>query len=127
MTAESQITISIVCPCYNEEQVVALFLDKLTPILEATHETYEVICINDGSRDQTLDKLIEAKKHYPALQILNLSRNFGKEAAMTAGLDHARGEVIIPIDADLQDPPELIKDFIREWKNGYDVVTCQTR
>ncbi|ODA32425.1 bactoprenol glucosyl transferase [Veronia pacifica] len=86
-----------------------------------------MLFINDGSTDNTQTVLETIKKDNPHVRILNLSRNFGKEAAMTAGLDHARGEVIIPIDADLQDPPELIHDFLLEWKNGFDVVVARRK
>ena len=87
--------------------------------------SYEIICVNDGSIDRTLDALLEAKKKYQNIRIINLSRNFGKEAALTAGIDHALGEAIIPIDADLQDPPELIKAFVKYWHQGYDVVLAK--
>ena len=118
-------TISIICPCYNEEEVIDIFLKEVTPVLKKTKRTYEIIFINDGSRDRTLDVLIEAKKNHDHLRIINLSRNFGKEAAMTAGLDVAKGEVVIPIDVDLQDPPELIEEFLEKWEEGYDVVVAK--
>lgn len=117
--------ISLICPCYNEEEVIGYFLSEITPILKSLEKTYEIIFINDGSRDTTLDVLLASKQHYPHLRVINLSRNFGKEAAMTAGIDACRGEVVIPIDVDLQDPPELIRDFIREYENGYDVVVAK--
>lgn len=117
--------ISLICPCYNEQEVIGYFLSSVTPILESFEKPYEIIFINDGSRDKTLDVLLASKVNYPHIRIINLSRNFGKEAAMTAGLDVCQGEVIIPIDVDLQDPPELIKDFIREYENGYDVVVAK--
>jgi polyisoprenyl-phosphate glycosyltransferase len=117
--------ISLICPCYNEQEMIGYFLSSVTPILESFEKPYEIIFINDGSRDNTFNVLLDAKKHYPHIRIINLSRNFGKEAAMTAGLDVCQGEVLIPIDVDLQDPPELIKDFIREYENGYDVVVAK--
>jgi polyisoprenyl-phosphate glycosyltransferase len=119
------ITISLVCPLYNEFDMVNLFLQEVNTILAELNESYEIICVNDGSTDNSLLALLQAKKIYPELRIINLSRNFGKEAALTAGLDKAVGEVIIPIDADLQDPPELIKDFIQKWKEGFDVVLAK--
>ncbi|MFS1413881.1 glycosyltransferase family 2 protein [Vibrio sp. 10N.286.49.B1] len=118
-------TISIVCPCYNEEQVVSLFMDRITQVLENTQYPYEIILINDGSKDNTLSVIKALQQRDSHIRIINLSRNFGKEAALTAGIDSARGEVLIPIDADLQDPPELIHDFLREWENGYDVVVAK--
>lgn len=118
-------TISIICPCYNEQEVLAVFTKTLSNILIATQYSYELLFINDGSKDNTLAVLRELEANDKHIRIINLSRNFGKEAALTAGLDHAKGEVIIPIDADLQDPPELIHDFLREWKKGYDVVVAK--
>jgi len=123
--ADQSVTLSIVCPFFNEEAVVDAFMQKIHQILEQIDRPFEIICVNDGSDDKTLEKLIEAKKRYANLRILDFSRNFGKEAALTAGLDHALGELIIPIDADLQDPPELIPDFIAKWQEGYDVVVAK--
>lgn len=118
-------TISVICPCYNEEAVLNVFLTKITDILKATHYHYEIVFINDGSQDRTLKLLRDFAETDKHIQVVNLSRNFGKEAALTAGLDHAKGEVVIPIDADLQDPPELIHDFLEKWKKGYDVVLAK--
>lgn len=117
--------ISVVCPCYNEQDALQEFYLKINEILQSTEYPYELIFINDGSTDNTLIKLQELSNLNTNVRVLNLSRNFGKEAALTAGLEHAKGEVIIPIDADLQDPPELIHDFLREWKNGFDVVVAR--
>ena len=97
--------ISVICPAYNESSVIDTFLGKLIPVLDEAKESYEVIFINDGSKDDTLNVLKSAKVHHPQIRIINLSRNFGKEAALTAGIDAAKGEVVIPIDADLQHPP----------------------
>ncbi|SFV69694.1 Glycosyltransferase [hydrothermal vent metagenome] len=117
--------ISIIVPCYNEEEVVQLFLEEVSPILKRTKQEYEIIFVNDGSKDNTLEKLLSLKSIYEPIRIIHLSRNFGKEAALTAGLDCAKGDVIIPIDADLQDPPELIEQFIDKWKEGYEVVLAK--
>ncbi|NPA65488.1 MAG: glycosyltransferase family 2 protein [Epsilonproteobacteria bacterium] len=114
--------LSIVSPVYNEEAVVGIFIQTLYPILEQTNMRYEIIFVNDGSTDNTLKKLLALKKSYPFIRIINFSRNFGKEAALTAGIEHAKGDAIIPIDADLQHPPETILKFIEKWKEGYDVV-----
>lgn len=122
---KQQIAISIVCPFFNEENMVDLFMKEITAVLNELDKTFEVVCVNDGSTDNTLAKLLQAKEDYPNMKIINFSRNFGKEAALTAGLDYAKGEMIIPIDADLQDPPELIKDFISYWEKGYDVVVAK--
>ena len=84
--------------------------------------TYEIICINDGSKDKTLDILINYHEENQTIKVINLSRNFGKDIALTAGIDCAIGNAVIPIDADLQDPPELIGQMIEKWKEGYDIV-----
>ncbi|MFA0088578.1 glycosyltransferase family 2 protein [Vibrio sp. E150_011] len=118
-------TISIICPCYNEQEVLHIFMERITAVLSDTQYDYELILINDGSKDDTLSVLNTIKEQDKHVRVVNLSRNFGKEAALTAGLDLARGEVVIPIDADLQDPPELIHDFLREWENGFDVVVAK--
>jgi len=117
--------LSIVCPLYNEQANIDLFLGRLTNVLVGVDMSFEIICVNDGSTDKTLEMLIDAKAGLPQLRIINLSRNFGKEAALTAGLDYATGEVIIPIDADLQDPPELIPKLLEEWEKGFDVVLAR--
>jgi len=114
--------ISIVAPCYNEAGVIDVFLQEMFAVLERLGRDFEIVFVNDGSRDNTLDVLIEKSKEHNEIRVLNLSRNFGKEAALTAGIDHAQGEVVVPIDVDLQDPPELILDFVREYEAGYDVV-----
>ena len=115
-------TISVVAPAYNEEANVELFYTKMREVLESLTTSWEIICVNDGSKDTTLEKLLALHKKDARLKVINLSRNFGKEVALTAGLDHASGDAIVPIDIDLQDPPELIEDMIRLWKEGYDVV-----
>jgi glycosyltransferase involved in cell wall biosynthesis len=110
---------------HNEEESVAAFFDRMLPALEAPGETFEIVCVNDGSRDATLEKLLAARQREPRIRILDLSRNFGKEAALTCGIDHARGDAVIPIDADLQDPPEIIAEMVRLWRQGFDVVLAQ--
>ncbi len=90
--------------------------------MQNVQRSYEIIFVNDGSTDNTLNVLLKAKSKNSQIRILNLSRNFGKEAALTAGLEHAMGEVVIPIDADLQHPPEIIVEFINKWEDGFDVV-----
>ena len=114
--------ISIVAPCYNEAGVIDVFLQEMFDVLKRLERDFEIVFINDGSRDNTLDVLIEKAKQHNEIRVLNLTRNFGKEAALTAGIDYAQGEVVVPIDVDLQDPPELILDFVREYEAGYDVV-----
>lgn len=117
--------ISLVVPCYNEEKVIEIFLEHIEPILISLNKSYEIIFVNDGSTDNTFNVMLNSKKKYTHIYIVNLSRNFGKEAALTAGLDNAKGDVVIPIDVDLQDPPELITSFIEQWESGYDVVLAK--
>jgi polyisoprenyl-phosphate glycosyltransferase len=121
------IEISIIIPLYNESKNIKYLFDRLIAVINQLHISYEIICINDGSRDDTLDKLIKLHQQNPAIKIINLSRNFGKEIALTAGIDYAAGAAIIPIDADLQDPPELITQLIAKWREGYDVVYATRR
>ena len=117
--------ISIIAPCYNEEETIEPFLRRIEEILTQINEPYEIVFINDGSKDNTLNVLLNAKQNFKNIRIINFSRNFGKEAALTAGLDKARGEAAIPIDVDLQDPPELIKELVAKWREGYDVVLAK--
>jgi polyisoprenyl-phosphate glycosyltransferase len=117
--------ISIVCPFYNEESGVGGFFSRLIPVMDRLGERYELICINDGSRDGTLEVLLTMRALYPHVRVIDLSRNFGKEAALTAGIDAARGDAVIPIDADLQDSPDLIPRLVQEWKRGFEVVLAK--
>jgi len=114
--------LSIVAPCYNEESVIDIFLEKIFEVLERLGRSFEIVFVNDGSRDNTLEVLKAKSKEYAGVRVINLSRNFGKEAALTAGIDAAQGEVVVPIDVDLQDPPELILEFVKRYDEGYDVV-----
>lgn len=120
--------LSIVIPCYNEEGGLKLFFDRLYSVLESADLAayqHEVIAVNDGSRDRTLDELLEVKARFKSLRILDLSRNYGKEAALTAGLHHATGDAVVPIDADLQHPPELLVRMVSLWENGSEVVIAK--
>lgn len=121
---DEKLYLSILVPMHNEEAVVDTFFNAVVPILEKIADRYEILCINDGSRDRTLELLIRAHIDNPKIKIVDLSRNFGKEIALTAGLDHCEGNAIIPIDADLQDPPELIPDLVSKWREGYDMVNA---
>jgi len=121
-------TITILVPCYNEENSLDLFFDRLQGVLENLREyKVEVLLVNDGSRDNTLAKMQKLHSENPSVSYLSLSRNFGKENAMLAGLDYAEGDAVILMDADLQDPPELIPEMIQEWENGYDDVYARRR
>lgn len=120
------IELSLVIPVFNESQNLFCLCKRLTNTLEKLTINYEIILINDGSHDNTLEIALECQKKFSGLLIIDLSRNFGKENALTAGLDYSRGKAVIPMDADLQDPPELISQLIEKWKEGYDVV-CAVR
>lgn len=117
-----KIDLSLLIPCYNEGDNLDYLFERLKSVLEPLNLNYDIVCVNDGSKDNTLELLIEHHKRDPHIKVINLSRNFGKEAAMSAGLDYTEGEAVIPIDADLQDPPELIIEFLEKWREGYDVV-----
>jgi glycosyltransferase involved in cell wall biosynthesis len=114
--------ISILVPVYNESPNIMEFYFRVTRVMNQTGYRYELVFINDGSKDDTLDKLYGLREKDQRTKIIDLSRNYGKEIAMTAGLDHCRGDAVIPIDADLQDPPELIPELLAKWEEGYDVV-----
>ena len=118
-----QVTLSIVVPLFNEEAVLPEFHERTSGVLSKLDlKDYEILYVNDGSNDSSVsivEQIIEADPH---ASLLELSRNFGKEIAMTAGLDYAKGDAVVLIDADLQDPPELIPEFLTEWRNGFDVV-----
>ena len=117
--------ISIVVPAFNEEAVLPQFHQTIAQVLSELPFDFEIVYINDGSSDNTLGIINELRQADRQVTLIDLSRNFGKEIALTAGLQKAAGDAVIVIDADLQDPPELIPDLIREWQNGYDVVYAQ--
>lgn len=114
--------LSLVVPVFDEEETIDIFLDTVTPMLERDGIRFEIVFVNDGSLDDTFAHLFDRSRRDRRLRIVNLSRNFGKEAALTAGIDHARGDILVPMDIDLQDPPELIGAFIARWREGYDIV-----
>ncbi len=116
------VEISIVVPVHNEADGIEEFFAQLIPVLERLGTTWEVICVNDGSTDATLELLLEFHRRTPAIKVISLSRNFGKDVALSAGLDFTRGAAVIPIDADLQDPPELIAGMVAKWREGFDIV-----
>ena len=117
---QENFTLSVVVPAYNEEDVLPELQRRLAAVLEKMGVEWEIIYVNDGSTDGTLKVLNGFDE--PRVSIIDLSRNFGKEIAMTAGLDHARGDAVVVIDADLQDPPELIPELAKKWQEGFDVV-----
>ncbi|UDM49753.1 glycosyltransferase family 2 protein [Cupriavidus sp. MP-37] len=118
--------LSLVVPCYNESESIGRFFDSVIPVLESIDATrFEIVLVNDGSTDDTLEQLIAYSHRDPRVRVVDLTRNFGKEAALTAGLDEALGDAVIPIDADLQDPPSLIPELVRRWREGAEVVLAQ--
>ncbi|WP_408873497.1 glycosyltransferase family 2 protein [Gluconobacter roseus] len=114
---------SLIVPFYNEEAAIGYFVGSILPFLEGVPDAgWEIICVDDGSSDGTLRELIALSKTDRRFRVLELSRNFGKEAALTAGLDAATGDAVIIIDADLQDPPEIIPQMVQLWRDGAEVV-----
>lgn len=128
-TRQEPACLSVVVPCFNEEEVIGLSHPRLKAALDAISSQaslrYEIIYIDDGSRDQTAHLLGEIAKADNCVRVVALSRNFGHQPAVTAGLDHAIGDCAVIIDADLQDPPELIADMVKLWRDGFDVVYGQ--
>lgn len=121
------VELSVVAPMYNEAANLDRFFERLVPVLDGLGSSYEIVCVNDGSSDETLSRLLEHRRRAPAITVIDLARNFGKEIALSAGLEHARGAAVVPIDADLQDPPELIAELVARWREGYDVVYATRR
>ena len=119
--------LSIIVPCHNEEAVVEATHTRLCGIASAVGMPLEMIYIDDGSRDQTLDRLQRIAASDPRVTVLELSRNFGQQAAMSAGLEQARGDAVVIIDADLQDPPEVIPEMVDRWRDGIDVAYGRRR
>jgi glycosyltransferase involved in cell wall biosynthesis len=107
---------------YNEEEGTELFFARLVPVLEKITTDFEIVCVDDGSSDRTMVNLMRHHGRDSRIKVLSLSRNFGKDTALSAGLDYARGQAVVPIDADLQDPPELIADMVAKWREGFEVV-----
>lgn len=128
-TSAAPVTLSIVVPLYNEEANVGPLVERVTGIVEALpeHPSYEIILVNDGSTDGTVERIREELRRRAHIVFVNLSRNFGHQLAATAGLDVSRGEAIVLMDGDLQDPPELIGEFVNRWREGSDVVYAVRR
>lgn len=122
-------TLSVVVPVFNEQEVLPEFHARMSAVLDGLSLAAKVIYVNDGSTDATLETIRRLAEHDARVMLLDLSRNFGKEIALTAGLDHADTDAVVVIDADLQDPPELIPELVAHWLDGYDVVyakrTCR--
>ena len=120
--------ITILVPAYNEEEVLPMLYERLTGLInDIPKYNFEILFVNDGSKDNTLSLITELRKKDSRICYVNLSRNFGKETAMIAGLDYAKGDAVVIIDADLQDPPELIPEMIKYWEEGYDDIFAKRR
>ncbi len=117
--------ISIVAPVFNEQEALPHFFEALNRVLCRIGQPYEIIVVNDGSRDRTAELAKDFASTDDRIKVVNFSRNFGQQAAMTAGLDCARGDVVVVMDADLQDPPELLDQMLDKYYEGYDVVSCR--
>ena len=120
--------VTILIPAYNEEEVLDMLMERLGKlIVDNSRYDFEILFVNDGSSDKTLEIIEAYSKRDKRVSYVNLSRNFGKETAMLAGFDHARGDAVVVIDADLQDPPELISQMLEYWQAGYDDVFARRR
>lgn len=122
MERNAEPSLSVVVPAYNEQEVLPEFHRRLGAVLDSMPLRAEIVYVNDGSRDGTLAVMQALQQNDPRVAVVDLSRNFGKEIALTAGLDHTHGGAIVVIDADLQDPPELIPELVNQWQAGYDNV-----
>ena len=128
MEQEKKKLITILVPAYNEQEVLHLLYDRLVKLMnENTGYDFEILLVNDGSKDKTFEIMQELREKDKRFCYLNLSRNFGKEIAMIAGLDYCKGDAVVIIDADLQDPPELIPEMIKYWEEGYDDVYAKRK
>lgn len=114
--------ISVIVPVFNEEEVIPELYRRMVAVLSVIGQPWELICVNDGSRDDSLSLLLSLREQDPRVKVINFSRNFGHQIAITAGMDYALGDAIAIIDADLQDPPELIEEMFDKWREGYEVV-----
>ena len=120
--------VTIIVPAYNEEESLPFLYERLEKLMnENTNYEFEILFVNDGSKDKTIDLIKEYREKDNRINYVDFARNFGKEIAMIAGLDYATGDCVIFIDADLQDPPELIPELIKYWEEGYDDVYAQRR
>ena len=128
MEQEKKKLVTILVPAYNEQEVLHLLYDRLEKLMnENTNYDFEVLLVNDGSKDKTFEIMQELREKDKRFCYLSLSRNFGKETAMIAGLDYCKGDAVVIIDADLQDPPELIPEMIKYWEEGYDDVYAKRK
>jgi polyisoprenyl-phosphate glycosyltransferase len=118
---------SVVAPVYNEQETLPHFHARVTEVMEGLGEPFELVLINDGSRDDSYQVMRALVEKDPRVRVINFSRNFGHQPAVSAGLDHARGDAVVVIDSDLQDPPEVIVEMAAKWRDGAEVVYAQRR
>jgi glycosyltransferase involved in cell wall biosynthesis len=123
-SGDSRPEVSVVVPMYNEADNVRRFHRRCSAVLDGLGVDWEMICVNDGSADETVDRVLRVRESDERVKLLDLTRNFGKEVALAAGIDHALGDAVVEIDADLEHPPEVIEDLLRAWRNGADVVSA---
>ncbi|MEL6196978.1 MAG: glycosyltransferase family 2 protein [Pseudomonadota bacterium] len=117
--------LSVIVPMYNEEAVADAFFEAMLPVLRGITDDFEVVCVDDGSADRTVRRVMIWVEREPAVRLVQLTRNFGKEAALTAAFDHCEGDAVVSIDADLQQPPERIADMVGRWREGWDIVSAR--
>ncbi|MEZ4661761.1 MAG: glycosyltransferase family 2 protein [Caldilineaceae bacterium] len=115
-------TFSVVVPIWNEELVIPELYKRVVDVMDRQGESWELICVNDGSKDRSLEMLLDMHKQDPRVKVIDFSRNFGHQVAITAGADFAEGDAVIVMDADLQDPPSVIEEMIARWREGYEVA-----
>jgi len=127
LTFSAHPAISVVVPCYNEEEVLPHFAERISAVLDKLGSTYEVVLVDDGSIDHTSEVARSLCVRFNGFRLVSLLRNFGHQNAVSAGLEHARGDSVVLIDADLQDPPEVIPEMVGRWREGYQVVYGQRR
>ena len=125
--ASKRMKLSVIVPAYNEEANIRPLYDRLVPVLTGLTDEYEILFVDDGSTDETLPAIQDLARKDPRVGFVSFSRNFGHEIASTAGLDRAEGDAVVLIDADLQDPPELIATMVDRWRDGVEVVYAQRR
>ena len=122
MTNTKSIVVSVVIPLFNEEEILSELMRRIEGSVRPLQVPFEIVAVNDGSSDNTLPRLIDIGRRLPELRIVNLFRNFGHMPALSAGLNLARGDAVVAMDGDLQDPPELIPQFVAKWRTGADIV-----
>ena len=121
----SEVVYSVVVPLFNEQEVLPETCRRLKSVMDSLRESYEIVMVNDGSRDNTAAMAKEICRGDAAFKLISFSRNFGHQTAITAGMDHACGKAVVVIDADLQDPPELIATLIEKWREGAEIVLAR--